>query len=94
MLFEEDICIGFLSLREQPDYLYIHTLQLIRQYRRQGIGTKLLGFVGDMAKKKAKNKVRLTVIKGNPAESLYLRNGFKILEDKGWCVLMEKTLAA
>ncbi len=56
MLFEGDICIGFLSLREQPDYLYIHTLQLIRQYRRQGIGTKLLGLVGDMAKKKLKIK--------------------------------------
>ncbi len=92
MLFEREDCIGFLSLREQPDCLYLETLQLILQYRRQGIGTRLLEFVEDIARDKAKDKIRLRVINGNPAKSLYRRNGFKIVEDQEWCLLMEKVL--
>ena len=92
MLFDRNNCIGFLSFREQDDYLYLHTLQLIQQYRRQGIGTKLLEFIEYVAKEKAKNKIRLRVINGNPALSLYHRNGFKVLENLDWCLLMQKTL--
>ena len=92
MLFHQNNCIGFLSLREQSDYLYIETLQLIQQYRRQGIGTKLLQLVEDLAKDKTKDKIRLRVINGNPALSLYRRNGFGVVEDLEWCLLMEKTI--
>ena len=92
MLFNENTCIGFLSLKERSDCLYIHTLQLIKPYRRQGIGTKLLGFIENIAITKAKDKIQLTVINGNPAQSLYRRNGFKTIEDKRWCILMEKTI--
>ena len=92
MLFEGNNCIGFLALREQDDYLYLHTLQLIQQYRRQGIGTKLLEFIEYIAKEKAKNKIRLRVINGNPALSLYRRNGYEVLDNLDWCLLMQKTL--
>lgn len=94
MLFDGDFCIGFLSIREQPDCLYIETLQLVQQYRRQGIGTKMLYFAESIARKKSRNKIRLRVINGNPALALYLRNGFKTIKDQEWCVLMEKNLAA
>lgn len=92
MLFHKNDRIGFLSWRSQPDCLYLHTLQLIQQYRGQGIGTQLIGFVEDIARNKAKNKIQLRAIYGNPAQSLYRRNGFKIIEDQGWCFLMEKVL--
>ena len=92
MLFNEDDCIGFLSLREQPNCLYLETLQLIQQYRGHEIGTALMRFVEDIAKKKAKNTIQLRVFKGNPAQSLYHRIGFKIVEDEGWCYFMEKVL--
>lgn len=93
MLFDDNTCIGFFSVREQSDCLYIETLQLIQQYRRQRIGTKMLDVVESLARKKAKDKVRLRVINGNPAKTLYLRNGFKTIEDQEWCILMEKILA-
>lgn len=92
MLFKENERIGFLSLREQPNYLYLETLQLIQQYRGCGIGTALMKFVEEIAINKAKNKIQLRVFKDNPAQSLYHRIGFKIVEDEGWCFLMEKVL--
>ncbi len=92
MLFDQNDRIGFLSLRSQSDCLYLETLQLIQQYQRQGIGTKLIEFVEDIARNKAKDKIQLRVIKGNPAQSLYRRNGFEIVEDQEWCFLMKKVL--
>lgn len=92
MLFNGNDCIGFLSLREQPNCLYLETLQLIQTYRGCGIGTALMRFVENIARKKAKNRIELRVFKDNRAQSLYHRIGFKIVEDQGWCFLMEKVL--
>ena len=92
MLFSGKDRIGFLSLREQPNCLYLETLQLIQKYRGYGIGTALMRFVEDIARRKAKAKIQLRVFKDNPAQSLYHRIGFKIVEDQGWCFLMEKDL--
>lgn len=94
MLFHNNSCIGFIMLSERNNCLYINTLQLIQRYRRQGIGTNLLQFIEDIARKKAKDKVQLRVINGNPAISLYRRNGFRVIEEQEWCCLMEKALAA
>jgi ribosomal protein S18 acetylase RimI-like enzyme len=93
MLFNEIDCIGFLSLREQPHFLYLETLQLLQQYRGRGIGTALMRFIEEVAERKAKDRIQLRIFKGNPAKSLYHRIGFKVIEDQGWCFLMEKNLA-
>lgn len=92
ILFEQNKCIGFLSLRSQIHSLYLETLQLIPEYRRRGIGAKLLVFIEDIAREQKKAKIRLRVINGNPARSLYYRNGFKVVEEQEWCILMEKVL--
>ncbi|MDJ0633218.1 MAG: GNAT family N-acetyltransferase [Xenococcaceae cyanobacterium MO_188.B29] len=92
MLFSGKDLVGFLSLREQPDCLYLETLQLIKHYRGQGIGTALMRFVEDTARRKATAKIQLRVFKDNPAQSLYHRIGFKIVEDQGWCFLMERRI--
>ena len=52
----------------------------------------LFSYVEDLARKKAKAKIQLRVFKDNPAQSLYHRIGFKIVEDQDWCFLMEKDL--
>jgi ribosomal protein S18 acetylase RimI-like enzyme len=94
MLFHESNRIGFLSLREQPNCLYLETLQLLQQYRRHGLGTAVMKIVEDIARRKAKDKIQLRVFKDNPAQFLYHRIEFKVIEDQGWCVLMEKVLEA
>jgi ribosomal protein S18 acetylase RimI-like enzyme len=92
MLFIEDHPIGFLSLREEANGLYLETLQLVRQHQRQGIGTAMIRIIEGIAQRKAKDRIRLRVFKDNPAQSLYHRLGFKVVEDQGWVVLMEKVL--
>lgn len=94
MLFCESVCIGFLSLREQPHCLYLETLQLLQQYRRHGLGTALMTFVEELARRRAKDRIQLRVFKGNPVQSLYARLGFTVIEDQDWCLLMEKVLGA
>lgn len=92
MLFSQGNCIGFLSLREQPQCLYLETLQLLQQYRGHGIGTELMKFIEQVARRKAKDKIQFRVFKDNPSQSLYHRIGFKVIEDQGWCFLMQKVL--
>ena len=93
MLFVEDTCIGFLSLREQADCLYLETLQLIKQFRGRGIGIALMQFMERVARERGKGKLQLRVFKDNPAQALYRRTGFSIIEDQGWSLLMEKRLS-
>jgi ribosomal protein S18 acetylase RimI-like enzyme len=92
ILFNENDRVGFLSLREQPNCLYLETLQLIQQYQGHGIGTALMMFIEQVATRKAKNKIQLRVFKNNPAQALYHRIGFEIIEDQDWCFLMGKDL--
>ena len=94
MLFHENNPIGFLSLREQPNCLYLETLQIIRAYRGRGLGMALIKFVENIATRKIKHKIQLRVFQDNPAQSLYHRLGFNVVEDEGWCFLMEKVLKA
>jgi ribosomal protein S18 acetylase RimI-like enzyme len=93
MLFNNQDLIGFFSLREQPNCLYLETLQLTKSYQRQGIGTALIKFIENIAANQAKNKIQLRVFKDNPAQSLYHRNGFTFLEEQDWFYLMEKIVA-
>lgn len=93
MLFRQGQPIGFLSLREEPKGLYLETLQLVQQHQGQGIGTAMIRIIENIAMRKAKDKIRLRVFKRNPAQSLYHRLGFKVVEEQDWSVLMEKDLA-
>ncbi|MBW4534186.1 MAG: GNAT family N-acetyltransferase [Pleurocapsa minor HA4230-MV1] len=65
---------------------------MIQQYRGRGIGTALMKFIEDTTIRRAKDKIQLRVFKDNPVQSLYRRIEFKIVEDEGWCFLMEKVL--
>lgn len=92
MLFCHNHCIGFLSLRDRFDCLYLETLQLVQHFRGRGIGTSLLKFVEEIADSRKKSKIQLRLFKDNLALSLYRRTGFKVVEDEEWCLLMEKVL--
>ena len=92
MLFCDNNCIGFLSLRDQPNCLYLETLQLIKQYRGRGIGTALMKFIEEVAAGRGKRRIQLRVFKDNHIQFFYYRTGFKLIEDQGWCLLMEKVL--
>ena len=54
-----------------------------KDYRRRGIGTKLLPRLFELASERAVGKISLNVSKDNYAKNLYVQQGFQIYADKG-----------
>jgi len=52
-----------------------------KDYRRQGVGTVLIQTLKTVAKKNDISKISLCVTKNNVAYHLYVKQGFKIVED-------------
>ncbi|MFA6174419.1 MAG: GNAT family N-acetyltransferase [Kiritimatiellales bacterium] len=84
--------IGFISVRQQPDVLYLETIQLQQTHRSKGIGTALMKYVEQLAVANDKEWIRFRVFKNNPARHLYDRLGYQVAEDQDWCFLMEKKI--
>lgn len=67
--------IGFMKLVSSETEIYLAEIQIIKDYQKQGIGTKLIQSV--MQQAQADNKILwLKVIQGNPAKKLYEKLGF------------------
>ncbi len=92
MIVDREDAVGFYSIREEPDALYLETLQLTAAYRNRGIGTRLMAHIEWVAYAAGKRCIQLRVFKDNPAMRLYARLGFAVVEDQGWCLLMAKDL--
>ncbi|MEM7167414.1 MAG: GNAT family N-acetyltransferase [Planctomycetota bacterium] len=84
--------IGFLRLREDPESLYLSTLQLLPAYRGQGIGTLLLAHVEAVAKSAGAPYVRLHVFEDHPARSLYERLGYVLARRTEFGRVLEKRI--
>lgn len=69
----------------QAGELYLDSLAVIPEYRRQGIAQRLLKATKEKANQMEIPCVGLLVDKGNPAgESLYLSVGFRYVNDNQW----------
>jgi ribosomal protein S18 acetylase RimI-like enzyme len=69
--------IGFTRLVRQGDELYLAEVQISGKYRNNGIGTAIVrAAIAESERLDA--LLTLKVIKGNPAESLYTRLGFRV----------------
>ena len=69
----------------QAGELYLDSLAVIPEYRRQGIAQRLLKATKEKANQMKIPCVGLLVYKGNPAgESLYLSVGFRYVNDNQW----------
>ncbi len=82
---------GFIKLVYQHDELYLAEIQLDKKYRNLGIGTALIRTIIDQSEKSCK-LITLKVVKGNPAEFLYKRLGFKVYETTSMHVEMSRML--
>eukprot|EP00526_Cylindrotheca_closterium_P022892 CAMPEP_0113649734 /NCGR_PEP_ID=MMETSP0017_2-20120614/26441_1 /TAXON_ID=2856 /ORGANISM="Cylindrotheca closterium" /LENGTH=176 /DNA_ID=CAMNT_0000562155 /DNA_START=24 /DNA_END=551 /DNA_ORIENTATION=+ /assembly_acc=CAM_ASM_000147 len=54
---------------------YIDSLAVTKEARGKGVGTKLLKWAEELALQKGDTRLELGVMKGNPAERLYMRFG-------------------
>jgi ribosomal protein S18 acetylase RimI-like enzyme len=72
----EDRRIGWMQVAELVGRLHLHQLHLSADFRRRGIGARLLKDLLRRADSVGK-PVTLEVMHGNPAKRLYARLGFK-----------------
>jgi N-acetylglutamate synthase-like GNAT family acetyltransferase len=95
---EGDQIIGGALIFEHSDALYIDVLWCNEQYRKQGIGTKIMTMIDDVAKNKRLSKIFVDTY-AFQAQAFYEKHGFycigiipKHLKDYD-CIFMRKDLA-
>ena len=75
---EEKNAIGFLYLEENTNWLYtIEYVFVDPNYRKMGLGTKLVNYAITLAKEKRAKKINLNVYRTSRAIDLYKRLGFR-----------------
>lgn len=77
---------GYLQLCEKGNELFIYNLQILPACQGQGLGTKVVNHVIEMAKGNGTQAVRLGSFKSNRASSLYERLGFQAIKENGYFV--------
>jgi len=70
--------IGFITLRDQTDCLYLRSIQLVPEARGVGVGTSLMQHVENVARALGHRTIRLRVFHKNRAVSLYRRLGYTV----------------
>lgn len=81
--------LGRLYVDRGADAMLVVDIALLPEHRGRGIGTMLLHRVLDEATA-AGRRVRIHVEQFNPARRLYERLGFRVIEDQGVYLLMER----
>ena len=86
--------VGAVWSRMMNDYGHIDkqtpslAMSHFKEYRGQGIGTRLLRQMLDLLRQEGYGQVSLSVQKENYALRMYLRAGFEVMTDRGGEVLM------
>ncbi len=79
--------IGQLSVKKQPEALYLNGIYLLPAYQQQGLGGQIIRDILSRAQACGR-PVRLQVIIGNPAVHLYERLGFRVIDKSDTHLLM------
>lgn len=89
----EDLPVGRLYVARWPEELRVVDIALLPEFRRRGIGSFLMeGLIREAAERGV--PVRIHVERFNPALDLYGRLGFRLLEDRGVYLFLERPCAA
>jgi len=70
--------VGTIATIETEDCIEVGQFFILPEYQSKGIGSYLLKSILDRADRLGKN-VTLRFLKNNPVESLYVRNGFRLI---------------
>ena len=74
--------MGFFAVREEADgVLFLSKFYLKKECRRQGVGRRQLAFIESLAVKAGRDRIRLTVNKGNAGSiEAYRHLGFSVVK--------------
>ena len=92
LIVEGETVLGFCSLSQDRQALYIRELHLVEDARGRGIGTQVLEQLAGWAGERRLPLMRLTVFKSNPAQALYRRQGFEAVGEDECFVRMQRTI--
>ncbi|MDD2046003.1 GNAT family N-acetyltransferase [Pseudomonas putida] len=92
LIVENDAVVGFCSLSQDRQALYIRELHLLENARGRGIGTQVLEQLAGWAAERRLPLMRLTVFKSNPAQALYRRQGFAAVGEDECFVRMQRAI--
>lgn len=73
---------GYFAICPHEDFMYLSKFYMKAEFRRRGIGTKMMNFIENEALSSGLNKIRLNVNKHNFAVDVYKHLGFKIAYDE------------
>jgi GNAT superfamily N-acetyltransferase len=74
--------VGRISLTRHWRKIFLRDIELFGPERNHGVGTALIGAVLTLARDSGRY-VELRVLRCNPAQRLYARVGFRVIEDDG-----------
>jgi N-acetylglutamate synthase-like GNAT family acetyltransferase len=81
--------IGTVATIESEDCIEVGQFFILPYYQNKGIGTHLLTGILNRADQMGKN-VTLKFLKNNPVKSLYVRNGFLVVDNNEILYYMER----
>ena len=73
-----DARVGYFSIRCEPGFLYLNDMQVLSEYRSQGIGGAMMRFIMDELLDDEGRAIRLKVFNENPAIRFYEKSGFSL----------------
>lgn len=92
IIFKNNRRVGYYVLKNKNDHFYLDNIQISPVLIGKGIGTYLMKQIEKEVSKSNIRKIKLQVFKDNPAKRLYEKFEYKIIQDNGSSVVMEKKL--
>ncbi len=80
--YEDGEPCGYCALCPHEDHMYLSKFYMKAEFRRRGIGRKMMSFIENEAKNAGLDKIRLNVNKYNFAIDVYKRLGFVTVADE------------
>lgn len=92
LVVEEGVVLGFCSLSQDRQALFIRELHLVPEQRGRGVGSQVLEMLAGWAAQRRLPLLRLMVFKSNPARQLYLHHGFVEMGEDDCFVRMQRAI--
>ncbi|BBH45406.1 GNAT family N-acetyltransferase [Pseudomonas sp. KU43P] len=92
LIVDGESVLGFCSLSQDRQALFIRELHLVPEQRGRGVGSWVLEQLACWAGQRRLPLLRLMVFKSNPARRLYLRHGFVEMGEDDCFVRMQRRI--